>query len=168
MHRHLGTERRDLLGKPVAGLATQALGPFDQDRPAGVVEARELAVVELVVHADRGQAGAVQNLVGVRVADAAQEARIGERALERVALAEEDVTKLREVRLQDLEPERRERGEPVGAAHEVQRGALLRAGFGQEQRAGRKSKAARPSRPGGLAPRARQRRRPAIIRCRTR
>ena len=53
----------------------------------------------------------VQNLVGVRVADAAEDVRIGERALQRVVLARQALGELRQRRAEHLEPARIERGQ---------------------------------------------------------
>ena len=80
----------------------------------------------------------MEDLVRIGVADAAQQARIGERALERVVLAHERVAEAREVRLERFEPARihlRERRLPL---HEVKARALLRARLGEQQRARRK------------------------------
>ena len=77
-------ERRDLLG-PAAGAPrlAQARDPFGEHvargRRAG---ARSSSSVELARQHERREPRAVQDLVGVRVADAAEQARIGERALD--------------------------------------------------------------------------------------
>ena len=48
----------------------------------------------------------MQDLVRVRVADAAQDPRVGQRALERVVLARQGGPERREVRVEYLEPAR--------------------------------------------------------------
>jgi hypothetical protein len=46
----------------------------------------------------------VQNLVGIRIADAAEDARIGECALERVILSPQSLDEMLRIRVQHLEP----------------------------------------------------------------
>src|SRR5262250_1675711 len=76
----------------------------------------------------------MQYLVGVGVADAAEEPRVGEGAFQGVALADQHLPEALEAGVEDLDAawiERRERG---FTAHQMQRGALLRAGLGEQQR----------------------------------
>ena len=80
----------------------------------------------------------MQDLVAVRVADAAQEPRVGERALEGVALAGERRAEGCEVGVEHLEAAGVEGRHGRRPAHDVQRGALLRARLREHQRAGRK------------------------------
>ena len=126
--------------------------------------------VERVAQLERREPRAVQDLVGVGVADAAEEARIGEGALERVALAREGLAELpRRVAPSDLEAAAIERCEPGLALHDVQRRPPLGARLGEHQRPRQpKSNAASPIRPGSGAPAGRRCRRPAIIRWMTR
>ena len=74
----------------------------------------------------------------------------------------------RGVGVERLEAAGVERVERLLAAHEVERRALFGRGLGEDEGPVGKSNAARPSLPGGFAPRGFQRRRPAIIRWRTR
>jgi hypothetical protein len=77
----------------------------------------------------------VQDLVGIGVADAAEQARVGERALQRVVLQGERAAERLEVDLEYLEAARIMRRERVFALHEVQRCPLLGAEFGQREAA---------------------------------
>src|SRR5215813_64384 len=79
----------------------------------------------------------MQDLVGVRVADAAEEVRIGERALERVVLAAESLREGLQLAADDLDSARVQRVEAGGSAHDVDARALLRAGLGEDERAAR-------------------------------
>src|SRR5207249_4593412 len=74
-----------------------------------------------------------EDLVGVGVADPAEEPRVGERTLERVTLRDERRTKRREVRAVQLQPARVVRADPLLAPHEVDRSAPLRARLGQHE-----------------------------------
>ena len=127
-----------------AGLGAQAIQPVAERHLSGVVETRDLGLVELRRERDRRQACAVEDLVGVSVADAAEEPRVGERALQRVVLGEERGAEGGEVGCQHLDAARVERAQPVLAGDDVQRGALARARFGHEQRAGRELERGEP------------------------
>src|SRR5690606_21318094 len=125
---HLGLERRHVLGER-AGAGAEARGPLLEHRPGRLEQTRHLFVVQLLREAHRRHLRSVQDLVGVGVADAAEEARIGQRALERVVLAAEALYEGRLRRLEDLEPARIEDRRIV---YEVQARALLGARLGQE------------------------------------
>ena len=77
----------------------------------------------------------MQNLVGVRVADAAEEMRIGERTLERVVFASLTSPERSGRRAEHLESARIERRESR-VIDEVNARALLRACFRENERAG--------------------------------
>src|SRR3954468_11528278 len=76
----------------------------------------------------------MQYLVGVRVADAAEEMRVGERALERVILAAQLRGEVAHLRAEDFHAAGIERVEPR-VVDEMNAGALLRARFGEDERA---------------------------------
>src|SRR2546428_3515562 len=76
----------------------------------------------------------MQDLVGVRVADAAEDPRVGQRALERVVLPGERVAERRQVRVKYLEAARVVRAQTGFATDEMQRGPPLRARLGQDDR----------------------------------
>ena len=70
-------------------LRAQTFGPLLQRRPRRRVEARDLVVAELARQLDGREAGPVEDLVRVGVADAVEQPWVGERALEGVALGQE-------------------------------------------------------------------------------
>src|SRR3989449_5936996 len=76
----------------------------------------------------------MQDLVGVRVADAAEDPRVGQRALERVVLPGERVAERRQVRVKYLEAARVVRAQTGFATDQMQRGPPLRARLGQDDR----------------------------------
>ena len=76
----------------------------------------------------------MQDLVRVGVADAAEDVRIGQRALERVVLAHERRAEVLQRRAEHLDPARVVLRERLLAAHHVHRRAPLRAFLGEEQR----------------------------------
>ena len=127
VHRHVRAKGGHLLGEVVAVVGAQPGDPVGKRRAGRLVQARDLFRRELVGHGERRQARAVQDLVGIGVADAAEQARVGERALERVVLAGERAAERREVDREHLEAARVVRRERVFAPHEVQRCPLLRA-----------------------------------------
>ena len=137
MHGHSLAERGHALGKTAGGLAPESLDPVGERGARRLEQPRQLLVGELAGELDRRQARAVQDLVTVRVADPAQHARVGQRALDRVALARERRPERAEVGVEHLEPARIVLGERRRAAHQVDRRALLRAGLGHHERARR-------------------------------
>ena len=85
----------------------------------------------------------MEDLVGVGVADAAEEMRVGQGPLERVVLATEHRSELLERRREHLEPAGVQRLQGVLAAEQEQRRPPLRAGLGEQQACpSEKSKAA--------------------------
>ncbi len=75
----------------------------------------------------------MQDLVGVGVADAAEQVRIGERALERMVLALHAVGELLETGREDVEPAGIHRGERGLALDQMDRGAALRSGLREDE-----------------------------------
>ena len=136
-------------GKPSPASARSRVDPLGRASARVASNSRAISVVgrACAVSCDRREPRAVQDLVRVGVADAAEEARIGERALERVVLA-------RAARAANAVERRRRaprgrRGSsaraPLSPRDHVQRRALLRAGLGEHQRAARRSRT-RPGR----------------------
>jgi hypothetical protein len=74
------------LRKCAACLRAQTRDPFAEHGASRGEEPRDLGIAEFAGERDRRQAGAMQDLVRVGVADAGKEARIGQRSLERVIL----------------------------------------------------------------------------------
>src|SRR4051812_513617 len=75
----------------------------------------------------------MKNLVGVRVADARERARIGERALQRMPLGGERGAELGLRALEDVDAARIVLGELCLAAHDIERGALFLARLREQQ-----------------------------------
>src|SRR5690242_21886980 len=76
------------------------------------------------------------DLVRIRVADAAEQMRVGERPLERAAVRLQSRGEFPGTGLEDLEPARIHRGERRLALDQVDRCAPLRSGLGEDQRRG--------------------------------
>ncbi len=101
------------------------------------MQAVELGVGHRCRQRERRQPGGVQDLVGIGVADAAEHARIGERALEGVVLPAQHRTKRVECDGEGLDTAAVERGERHLAAHEVQCSTPRGAGLGEDHGPGR-------------------------------
>ncbi len=80
----------------------------------------------------------MEDLVGVGVADAGEETRIRQRALQRVVLPCQRLAESRQVRVEDLDAAAVELREARAPLDEVERRPLLRAHLGQHERAFRK------------------------------
>jgi hypothetical protein len=90
-----GMECRDPVGKAIAELGAQPFRPFDERGARRLAKPRALPGVEAVRQLEGRQPREEEDLVGVRVADAAQHARVGERALEGPILARERLVERR-------------------------------------------------------------------------
>src|SRR5258706_9916675 len=86
VHRHLVAKRRDALGKIFAGLFAQTLDPFAETIFRRLEERFNLAFAQLLGLLHRRQSCAVENFVGISIANTAKQMRIGERSFERVIL----------------------------------------------------------------------------------
>src|SRR5712692_6895045 len=82
--RHAGPKRGYLLGKCAGRFGPQALGPFDQRRARRVVKPLDFLRSQLLRHRDRRELRAMENLVGIRIADTTENMRVGERTLQRM------------------------------------------------------------------------------------
>ena len=80
-----------------------------------------------------GESGGVEDLVGVGVADAGEDAGVGEGALEGVIFRRESGAKGLEGEGKDVEAAGIELGESGLALDEVEGGAALGAGFGEDE-----------------------------------
>jgi photosystem II stability/assembly factor-like uncharacterized protein len=99
-----------------------------------VKQARSLLVAQGGRELHRRQLRSVQDLVGVGVSDAAEDVRIGERALQRVVVGGQTGAECVEIRAQHFEPAAIVLGERGCAAHDVNRGLPLRSGLRQQER----------------------------------
>src|SRR5712692_1797214 len=82
--RHAGPKRGDLLGKCTSRFGPQTLGPFEQRRARRVVKPLDFLRSQLLRHCDRRELRAMENLVGIRIADTTENMRVGKRSLQRV------------------------------------------------------------------------------------
>ncbi len=89
---------------------------------------------ELAGEGDRRELSGPQDLVGVRVSDSVEEARIGERAFDRVVLGGQRRAKRREAGTEDVDSARIHRRNRIAPMHHVQRRAAFRPRFGERQR----------------------------------
>ena len=141
-------------GKASPASRAQPLGPFARaPSRVGVEQPRESrASSSFARMRDRRQLRAMQDLVRVRVADAAEEMRIGQRALQRVVLAQRARARsaARSASSTSRPPMSNAR-QRRRAVHDVQRRAPLGARLGQRERAVGESKRASVMRPGGFA-----------------
>src|SRR5882724_462031 len=132
---HPRPEGRHALGELAARSLPQAHDPVVERSARRLVEPRVLTVAERPRLPHGREPRAMQDLVRVRVADAREDVRVGQRALERVVLAGDRAAELLRVTGEGIDPARVERLKPRLTPHEMYRGALLRARLGQRQRA---------------------------------
>ncbi len=79
---HVFAEGGDFFGEVAGGFGVEAIDPELKSVAGGGEEALPLLVGEFVGERDGGEAGGVEDLVGVGVADAREDARVGEGSLE--------------------------------------------------------------------------------------
>ena len=77
MHGHPRTERGDLLGKVVPSLLAEPAAPVLKHLAHRGVKRFDLRLVEMAGLLHRRQTGAMEDLVGIGVADAAEQTRVG-------------------------------------------------------------------------------------------
>ena len=134
--RHFGTKRGHLFGKPFPHLLAKSLGPVEQSAPRRFEEGFDLGLGELLSERHRRESRAVENLIGVRVSDPAEQSRIRERAAQRVIAQGQPLAEGGKIAGEEIETSRIERAECVAPLDDVERSALLRSGFGEEESAG--------------------------------
>ncbi len=117
------------------------------------MEARDVVVAQVLRLLHRRQARAMEDLVGVGVADAGEDARVGERALERVVLGGEHRAERLERRAHHLDSAAIVRSKRVLAFDQVERGPLLGARLAQDERARREVEGGEPDLPRQLGAR---------------
>src|SRR6266850_2868096 len=135
---HRVMKRRDLLRKRPLQLPSQLINPDDQRRARRVVQPRDLVGTQRLRQLQRGETCRVKNLVGVSVADAAEQMRIGERPLQRVILTPERGAELIQRRFERLDAAWIMAVERGLTAYDLDGSPFLRAGFRQVQSAVRK------------------------------
>src|SRR2546430_13533659 len=122
------------LGKLLARFLPQSLRPLRQHGPGSLEERAHFVPGHLLREQGGRQLRAVEDLVRIRVADSREQARIGQRALQRVVLATQRGLEFVERARERLDPAALELVERSG---EMDRGALLRRRLREHQRAGR-------------------------------
>jgi hypothetical protein len=128
---HFGAEGGDFLGEADGGFGVEAGYPCFQSGAGGGVEAVELGESKLAGLGDGGELGGVEDLVGVGVADAGEDAGVGEGAFEGAVFGDESGGEGVEGEGEDVEAAGVQCGEGFFALDEVERGAALGAGFGE-------------------------------------
>src|SRR5712664_2530672 len=87
VHRHDLAKGGDFLRKIRARLLAQPLGPSGERCPRRIAESLHLGPGKRLNLRERGELRPVQDLVRIGVADSAEQARVGEGALQRVVLS---------------------------------------------------------------------------------
>ncbi len=118
VNREVGPEGRDVAraGELRRELLPQRLNPVSQRRLRGLVERRDLVVREPAGPLQRRQARRAEELVGVGVADAAEQPWIGQAPLQRVVLSPQRRGELLQRGVQRLQPARLMRQQAIAAA----------------------------------------------------
>ena len=134
--RHCVVERGHLVGKRGARFLAQAGRPFRQNGAAGREQLVGLGVGQVLALFEWGEAGAEQDFVAVGVADAGEDALVGQRALERVRRGAQACEERVVVDVEDFQSAGVE-GCQRGAALDQAKGrAFLLARLGQDHAAG--------------------------------
>src|SRR5258708_8826654 len=148
VHRHFLSKCGDMLGKFVAGLLAQSLCPLEQRLPTSLLEANLLLLAELKGELDRREFRPMKHLARIGIAHAAEQAGIGQSALEGVVFPGERGPKALQVRVDHFKSAAVEAIDQASAAHQVERGSFLRAGLGEQQRAVGEIETRQPTAPG--------------------
>ena len=130
---HAFAEGGDIFRELAGGFGAETVGPVDEAGADGFVEALDFEDGEFLREGERRKLGFPENFVGVGVADAAEEARVGEGAFESVVGGEECGGELLWRGVEDFQAAWIERAETLFAGDDVERGALFGAGFGPEK-----------------------------------
>src|SRR5688572_11104090 len=138
VHGHALAEGGYFLRELLSRLITQKRDPLPQRRAGGVVQPADLLVRQGRGLLERRQTGGMQNLVRIRVAYAAEQMRIGQRALQRMIPLPKGRGKLFERRFQYFESTRIVLRQRVASVDDVERRLPPGASLRQDQRAVRK------------------------------
>jgi len=128
-------EGGDLLGEAVAGLLAEPGRPGFEHVDGRLEEAFGLLGIEIPGPLERREPGGVEDLVRVGVADAGEDARIGEGALERPVLGGDRPAEAVEIGPQNLQPAGIVLRQGLLAPDHVERRPFLGAHLGQQKRA---------------------------------
>jgi hypothetical protein len=132
---HPLAECGDFFGEGGGGAGVEAIDPEAEGLLGGGEEAQPVIGAEFLREGGGGELGGVEDLVGVGVADAAEQALVGESALEGAVLAGERGAEGVEIGGEGIEATGIERAKGFFSADEVERSAPLGAGLGEDQRA---------------------------------
>src|SRR5688500_9431825 len=86
MHRHALSEGGHLLRKCLTSLRAQPIAPLAEDRLCARIETMDAALIQSTRELEWRETRAMQDFIRVRVPDPIEEAGIGERPLDRMAL----------------------------------------------------------------------------------
>ena len=143
-------------GKLVRRFCRQPVDPHREDLARRVIQARDLAVGQCRRQLHWRQPGGVEDLVGIRVADSAEDVGVGQRSLQRVILLSQSRGEGWLVGGQHLEALRIVRRERRFTADDMNRGLTFGSSFGQQQGPVREIEGSQPdlsgNRRAGLAP----------------
>ena len=137
---HAFAKGGDIFGEFIACFRAEAVEPASERGTGGSEEALDLRHGELVGQREGRKPGFEQNFIGIGIADAAEQARVGEGALQSVVRGEKNGGKARRIGIEHLEAAGIQGAKAVFASDDVERGALLRAGFGPQKSTGGKIK----------------------------
>jgi hypothetical protein len=132
---HPGAEGGDFFREALLGFGVETVDPESKSGAGGCEEAVPLFGLELVGEGDGRELGGVEDFVGIGVADAADEAGIGEGSLECAVFGIQGGAEAVEIRRKDFEAAGIEVAKGLFATDEMEGGAALGAGFGEDQRA---------------------------------
>ena len=104
MDCHVLAKRGYLLGKVCLRLGAQSVDPQFERMPGRSEQPFPLVRQQLVCERDGGQLRRVQDLIGIRIADATQQTRIGKGSLECVVFSRECGAKRIEIAGEDVDP----------------------------------------------------------------
>ena len=132
---HVVAEGGYFFGEVAGGFGGEAGDPESQGVAGGGVEALPLVGGEFVCELDGGETGGVEDLVGVGVADAGEDARVGEGSLEGAVFGGEGGAEVFEAGGEDVDAAGVDGLHVVLVAKEVEGGAALGTSFGEDERA---------------------------------
>src|SRR6266545_3475913 len=133
VHRHSLAEGGDLLRERLAGLHDEVRTPLLERFARRMVELLDLSFRHLLREPGRGETCAVEDFVGVGVANAGEEARIGQSSLDGVVLARQGLAEERQIRVEGLESSPIEIVERLLPARQMERRPLPGTRLGQEK-----------------------------------
>lgn len=135
MHRHAGTKRGDFFWKGLSSFRSQPFDPLTQDILCSNEEPLHSFLGQTLCQGQWRQSGAMQNFIGIGISDPAKQTWIGQGTLQRVILAKERDTKLRQIAGEHLHAAAAEQLKIRFALNQVKRSALLRTGLREQQAA---------------------------------